>query len=284
MNVLVTGATGQVGSRLVPRLIDAGESVRVLVRDAARPTAVTLAARGAELVVGDLTDADALRRAVDGQHAVVHSAAIFRSLPDEQTAFAVNTHATVALAEAAFTVGASRFVFLSTSLVYGNGHRGPQTEDAEPLPSAFGGHYPASKLAAERALRQLHADAGLDLRVLRLAFVYGDGDPHLESAMSRPAHPAARLRLVHHADLAQAVLRALRADGLAGRTYNIGDDAGLSYAEIFAFHRATIADDAFAAPVGDLFFGVADTSRARAELGFRPLFPTAYTARDVGAL
>src|SRR5215218_2625491 len=92
MSILVTGATGRVGSRFVRRLVAEGEPVRVLVRGGE--------VAGAQTVVGDLRDADDRRRALDAVDAVVHLAAAFRGVPDEE-AIAVNHEATVALARAA---------------------------------------------------------------------------------------------------------------------------------------------------------------------------------------
>ena len=69
MKILVTGATGKVGSRFVPRLLARGYDVRVLVRDAAK--AGDLAALGAELAIGDLFDETTLAPAVAGVDAVV---------------------------------------------------------------------------------------------------------------------------------------------------------------------------------------------------------------------
>jgi uncharacterized protein YbjT (DUF2867 family) len=106
----LTAIDRRVGSRFVPRLLDHGDDVRVLARDAGR--AESLRARGAEVVAGDLRDADALRRAVKGVAAVVHLGASFRGLPDEE-AVAVNRDATVALATAAARAGVARFVLAS---------------------------------------------------------------------------------------------------------------------------------------------------------------------------
>jgi nucleoside-diphosphate-sugar epimerase len=259
MRTLVTGATGRVGSRFVPRLLEQGEEVIVLVREAARGE--PLRRRGAEVVAGDLRDADSGRRAVDGVDAVVHLAASFRGVPDEE-AVAVNRTATVALARAAVDAGVGRLL--------------------SPMAA-----YPASKAAAEDALRELHRSDGLGLRVARLAFVYGEGDPHLgESLMWARRWPAhKRLHLVHHADVAQGLLRALRAGGVDGGTWNLADDAPVTAAELHQLNREPpTADPAGAPPDDDPWEGIVDTTRARAELGFRPIYPSVYTARDAGAL
>jgi uncharacterized protein YbjT (DUF2867 family) len=73
---LVTGGTGFVGPKVVKALRDRDQEVRCLVRDSVAGSAEVLAAWGCELVRGDMTDAAALRRAVEGCEAVVHLVAI----------------------------------------------------------------------------------------------------------------------------------------------------------------------------------------------------------------
>ncbi|NUR65202.1 MAG: NAD(P)H-binding protein, partial [Streptomyces sp.] len=177
MLTLVTGTTGQVGRRFVPRLLAqarGSERVRVLVRDAARGE--PFADLGADVVVGDLRDTDTLGKAVAGVDAVVNVAASFRGVSDEE-ARAVNHEAAIELGRAAQAAGVRRFVQVSTGLVYGTGRGRPLTEDDESRPGgAMWGAYPESKARAERELLALE---GLDVRVGRLPFVYGEGDPHL---------------------------------------------------------------------------------------------------------
>jgi nucleoside-diphosphate-sugar epimerase len=204
MKILVTGATGKVGSRLVRHLTERGDRVRALVRDPARATAML--GKGAEIVKGDLLDPASLAVAVRGVDAVVHAAAFFRGATPEQ-AHAVNDLGTQHLATAARAAAVRRFVFTSTGLVYGS--RGGQltNEDAPCNPVDA---YPVSKLAAERFLLSVE---GLDVCVLRLPFVYGDGDPHIEEVVPfmRVFAPTQRMSLGHHADVAQAVMRVLDA-------------------------------------------------------------------------
>ena len=71
MRCLVVGATGYIGSRLVPRLLDAGHAVRILVRDPARLDGQDWA-RAVEVERGDATDRDDVASACDGMDAVVH--------------------------------------------------------------------------------------------------------------------------------------------------------------------------------------------------------------------
>src|SRR5919108_4003262 len=122
MRVLVTGATGRIGRRFVPRLLQHVSAVRVLARDAGR--ADPLRERGAEVVLGDLREAGDRAAALDGADAVVHLGAAFRGVPDAE-ALAVNQAATVDLAAQA---GRRRFVLASTNLVYGPGRGRPARE------------------------------------------------------------------------------------------------------------------------------------------------------------
>jgi nucleoside-diphosphate-sugar epimerase len=275
MNILVTGATGKVGSRLARRLVQRGDRVRALVRDPAR--AADLAAGGVELAVGDLLHVDSLRPAVDGVGAVVHCAAFFRGATPEQ-AQAVNDRGTRRRAGAARDAGVSRFVFLSTGLVYGsNGGRLAREDD----PCAPTAAYPLSKLAAERFL--LACD-GLDTRVLRLPFVYGDGDPHIEEAipMMRGFSPGQRMSLSHHADVAQAVGLVLDAAVPPHRVYNVADDDAPDLATVFAAVGAPPPDGSDAAR-GRPFDALLDNRRIRDELGFRPKYPRLADALALGS-
>lgn len=251
------------------------------MRDAAR--AERFAELGAEVVTGDLRDAEALGKAVAGVDAVVNVAASFRGVPDEE-AWAVNRDAAVALAQAARTAGVQRFVQVSTGLVYGLGRGRPLTEDDEIRPGGeMWGAYTESKAAAEQELLALD---GLDVRIARLVFVYGEGDPHLAQSLRWAGGwaSAQRLQTVHHADVAQGLLRLLYAPGAAGRVYNIADDAPVTALDLHELNGVDL-------PVGmadrtdpDPWSGITSTRRIRRELGYRPLYPTVWAARDAGAL
>jgi len=265
MNILVTGATGKVGSRLARRLTQRGDRVRALVRDPAR--AAPLREHQVELALGDLLQVESLQAAVRGVDAVVHCAAFFRGATPEQ-AHAVNDLGTRQLADAARGAGVARFVFLSTGLVYGSNGGRPAREDDPCAPTVA---YPLSKLAAERFLL---ASEGLDVRVLRLPFVYGDGDPHIEEAlpMMRAFPPAQRMSVGHHADVAQAVARLLDAPAPAHRIYNVADDEAPDLATVFASVGAPPPDGSDPARARP-FEALLDTRRIRDDLGFKPTYP-----------
>jgi UDP-glucose 4-epimerase len=275
MKILVTGATGKVGSRLARRLAQRGDQVRALVRDEAR--AAGLRDHHIELVEGDLLEVDSLAAAVRGVDAVVHCAAFFRGATAEQ-AHAVNDLGTQHLASAARAASVQRFIFTSTGLVYGpNGGRPAREDD----PCAPMDGYPASKLAAERFLLAM---AGLDVCVLRLPFVYGDGDPHIDEAipMMRGFPPGQRMSIGHHADVAQAVVRLLDAPSPAHRVYNVVDDEAPDLATLFASVGAPPPDGSNAERARS-FDALMDGRRIREDLGFEPRFPRLADAIAAGA-
>ena len=98
MRWLVTGATGFIGTTLVERLLARNDEVRALVRDPGRAGA--LAAMGARLVRGDVSEPDSLADAVPDVDVVVHLAGLVKALTREQL-FAVNAEGTRSLARAA---------------------------------------------------------------------------------------------------------------------------------------------------------------------------------------
>jgi nucleoside-diphosphate-sugar epimerase len=269
--ILLTGATGLVGSRLLPRLADAGFPCRALVRrDIDEPAGVTV-------VRGDLDDPASLAPAIEGVDAVVHLAALFRT-QDDAAIWRANLDGTRNLI-AAVQAGApgARFVMASTGNVYDGDAPRPGREDDPCAPTHA---YPASKLAAEALLR----DSGLTWSILRLPFVYGDGDGHLAMiprlAPGLGLHPAHTYSVAHHRDVMTAVALAL-SGVMDGQVVNIADDAPVT-----VFQMAELAGDPIdgsAEPLADPWAGRMDVARAR-ELGFRPTVPTIYDAARDGIL
>jgi len=266
MKILITGATGKVGSRLAKRLAHQGHHVRALVRNSSR--AATLLGGQIELVDGDLLNHESLVTAVAGIAAIVHCAAFFRGATPEQ-AQAVNEQGTKHLADAARDANVERFVFLSTGLTYGsNGGRLADEDHAcNPVDA-----YPLSKLAAEKLLLRME---DIDVRILRLPFVYGDGDPHIEEAISfmRGFPPSQRMSIAHHADVAQAVSRLLDAAAPPHRIYNVVDDEAPDLAALFAAVGQPPPDGTTPERAA-AFSTLLDGRRIREDLKFKPIFPT----------
>lgn len=263
--VLITGTTGLVGSRLLPRLIADGHECRALVRGEKPPAA------GAALVRGDLDDPSTLVEAVRGVDAVVHLAALFRT-DDEDAIWRANLGGTRHLIDVATTHAPdARFVMASTGNVYDHDQLRPALESDSCSPTAA---YPASKVAAESLLRS----SGLTWSVLRLPFVYGDGDGHLASmptlAQRFGLHPAHTYSVAHHRDVAAAVRLAL-SGALDGRIANVTDDCPVTVYDMCRLAGSPI--EGSAAPLANPWAGRMDSSLLR-RLGFRPSVPTIWGA------
>lgn len=271
MKVLVTGATGLVGERLLPRLAAGGLDCHALVRRGGKiPPHVAV-------VEGDLFDPASLAKAVDGMAAIIHLAAVFRS-QDADLIWKSNLEGTRNLIAAAQAhAGAARFIMASTSNVYDRKGARPARECDVVAPEQA---YPASKVAAEKAL----ARSGLKWSIVRFPFVYGDGDGHLEMLPHHVEafgfHPAHHMSTIHHRDIATAVELAL-VGAFDGRIVNIADDAPLSIYELVGLAGGTMKPSA--EPANDPWFLHVDTSLAR-DLGFQPKVRTVHQAASEGIL
>jgi UDP-glucose 4-epimerase len=263
--VLITGASGLVGARLLLRLMEAGLNCRVLMR------AGNEAPAGADLVEGDLLDPASLAAAMKGVSAIIHLAALFRTA-DVEMIWKTNLEGTRHLIAAAKAhAPGARFIMASTSLVYPMDGRWPGREGDPVSPKL---DYPASKLAAEEELR----NSGLNWTIQRFGFVYGDADGHLESlpklAAAAKFHPALRISLIHHRDIATAMELAL-AGAMDGHVVNLTDEAPTSIYEL-----ARLVGEAMepsAEPLVNPWYLQMDGTLARL-LGFQPTVRTIYQA------
>lgn len=269
MTILITGATGLVGARLVPRLVEAGLACRMLLR-AGKPYP-----QRATAVTGDILDPSTLLDAVRGASAVVHLAAVFRT-SDIDLIWKSNLEGTRNLI-AAVKEGApdARFIMSSTSHVYNadNPHPGREEDPVDPQQA-----YPASKVAAERELRE----SGLNWSIIRFPFVYGDADGHLESLPQYVGnwHPAQRMSIIHHRDIAAAMKLAL--DGAFDkRVVNVADEAPTSIYELMGLLDTKLGLSS--QPLANPWYLHVDSSLARS-LGFRPSVRTVYQAQQEGLM
>jgi len=206
--LLLTGATGLVGSTLLARLLAEGTEVRCLVRDPRRLGAQRVRV---QIALGDLTDPPSFRNALRGVHTVVHLAASIRDQPHGSIE-ELNGIATWRMVEAAERQGVERFVFFSAL--------GASTHHRTRLLRA--------KALAEQAVRE----ANVRSIVFAPSIVYAPGDPWLtllERMALAPVMPVsgrgrAAFQPIWADDVAACVLAALRADGEAGK--ELGPGAG----------------------------------------------------------
>ena len=173
--VLVTGGAGFIGRALVTALLAEGRRVRVLVRRA--DAAASLAALGAESMVGDLLDPAAMQRAAAGVTSVFHLAGrLFAPAVPAQEYQRLHVDATVALLEACAANRLESFVLCSTTGVHGPTGPAPAREDDPGHPQNA---YETTKADAERAAIVVASRAAFPLIIARPGLVYGPGDRHL---------------------------------------------------------------------------------------------------------
>ena len=272
--ILVTGATGFVGSRAVARWVRAGARVRVLVR---APAAI----EGVETVVGDLLDAGSLERAVRGVDAVVH-AAVDES-GDVERMRAVNVAGTRALAEAALAAGCRRFVHVSTCGVYALEGVDVVTESTPTWPEERIGEltYGVTKAQAEAVLQEVAA-RGLHVVVLRPPNVLGAHPRSIfcerlaglvrDGGVGYALDGCTTWPWVHVENLVDALELALRRDVAPGRVYTIvdGHTTWRAFLQTYADWFGVEVHPREPRPPYDLFRGRFATERARDELGYEP--------------
>lgn len=163
--VFVTGATGFLGGALALRLADEGAHVRALARMPRKAEAPLK--HGIEICEGDVTDAEAMRRLVEGCHTVFHAAAAMNG--DYAKQRAVNVEGTRNLVRAAADADVKRFVHVSSVSVYGYRCAGDITENMPPSPGAD--PYALTKAEAERVV----AEGNIAYTIIRPGMIYGAG-------------------------------------------------------------------------------------------------------------
>ncbi len=218
--ILVTGATGFIGARVVHELRARAVGVRALVHSPAR--AGSLANWDVELVEGDVGDPASLRSAAEGCEGIVHLVAIITGR--EADFERVMAQGTRNLVEAAREAGTKRLVLMSAIGV----------DD----PGASGIPYFEAKREMERTVRR----SGLEFVILRPSFVFGDGGAlrtFLRLARRSPVTPiigdgTQRIQPVWVDDLARAVADLLERPDVPGRTLELGGPEVVTWNELWA--------------------------------------------------
>jgi nucleoside-diphosphate-sugar epimerase len=173
MKCLVTGGTGFTGKALCLRLLKEGHAVVSLDYKEGLKTG-ELRQAGAEVIIGSVTDAAIVARAMAGIDTVYHLAAAFREMNVPNSFYdEVNVGGMRTVADAAVKAGVRRLIYCSTCGVHGNIDNPPAGEDAPIQPADY---YQRTKYQGEEAL-QAYTAKGLKWTILRPAAIYGPGDP-----------------------------------------------------------------------------------------------------------
>ncbi len=306
MTVLVTGATGFLGTALVTELVKRGEEVRVLARDEQK--ARQQFGEAVTIITGEITDATEVERAVDGASIIYHLVGRLYH-PSVPTELYRQTHVEgtrILLAACKGQSQLKRIVHCSTTGVHGATGTKPAAEDA---PFAPTNPYEATKLEAELLALQAYKEDGLPVSVARPGLVYGPGDLHLlgffasiKKGLFRVIDGGkALLHPIYIDDMTTAFLLCAEKPEAAGRSYNIAGERPVTIRELAAaiaraqgktlpggsipLWLANLASDIFAITPGMqgerapltrsrvaflTHSRVYDISRARSELGFAP--------------
>ena len=253
MRILVTGASGFVGTALCRELLARGHTVRAAVRRLVPPSAVP--PRLQQILVPDIGAEFDRSALVDGVATVVHLAAIaHRSSLDDAELRRVNCDAAIRLAEAA-AGSVRRFVFLSSVKVHGeDSGSGTYAEDdaLDPRDS-----YGRSKLEAERALTDTAARCGVELVIVRPPLVYGPGVKAnflrllgwIDSGLPLPfASVHNRRSLVYVGNLVDAIARLAEHPAARG-PFLVGDDESVSTPELVSRIASVLGRPARLLPV-----------------------------------
>lgn len=300
MTILLTGSGGAIGRFVLERLAARDETVVALdLRLGDAPPA-----DGPARVVfeqGDIRDDEHVRKVIR-KHRVKRIAHLAAALPDQCEAHPVdavdvNVRATALLCDAAVSAGVQRFVFASSKGVY----RRVEGRHAHPEFAPLDESYPIgpqrvydiTKYAAEQLGLRYAAEQGLDFMALRFASTYGPGRGHhggatIRSAMVEDAFFGRPRRIdrggdqsddfVYTRDIAQAIDKALTAEGVKSRIFNIGSGRLATLRDGAATLTSLLPEaDLSVGPGLDYGTGTGryclfDITRARNELGYEPEF------------
>ena len=228
--VLVTGATGMLGRRLVPRLLESGYDVCAVVRDAA--SAADLESQGADLCVGDLSAPESIEPALSDAEIVVHAAAHVGDWGPADKYRAVNVVALEKLVTAAQRIGRlNRWIQVSSLGVYGSRHHFG-TDESEPIVVRGIDGYTQTKAEAEVVLRRYMDEWQFPAVILRPGFIYGPGDRHVLPRLIEKLHDGSLkligsgerlLNNIYVDNLVDAILLAMDNDEAVGEAFNLRD-------------------------------------------------------------
>jgi UDP-glucose 4-epimerase len=287
-SVLVTGGAGFIGSALVRRLAERGDGVRVY-DNLSTGRAEHVDGTGAELVQGDVRDAEALERAMRGCDVVFHLAAgtgVIPSIEDPFADFDLNARGTLAALWASRRAGVARFVFSSSNAPLGAGAY-PASEDKPIAPLS---PYGASKAAGEAYCSAFSGAYGLEAVAVRFSNAYGPRSAHKANVI-----PVFIRRLldgeelvvygdgtqtrdfVFVTDLADGLLLAADVDGIGGDVFQLASGVETSVNALVALLAEIAGHDPAVRREpprpGEILRNYSLIEKARLRLGYSPAVP-----------
>jgi nucleoside-diphosphate-sugar epimerase len=239
--VLVTGATGYIGSHLVRQLLREGAQVRALVRNPVKASA--LEKLGAEIHTADFSRPVSLPDVVNGCRVVFHAAGAVNEFRPYSYYRAVNVEGTRALAKAAAEARVERFIHTSSVVVYG-AHAGKDVNESSPYRKS-GFPYADTKLEGEKVVRRMVEERGLPAVIVQPSEVYGPEDPSWiirplgminKGKMVLVSRGSGLIQPIYIDDVVRGILRAA-GKGIIGQSYIICGSEAVTLREFFDYHR-----------------------------------------------
>jgi UDP-glucose 4-epimerase len=291
--VLVTGGAGFIGSHIVDRLLAGGMKVVVLdnLQEGRFENIQQHSGDNNFLFVrGDVRDSRIVRNTVRDVDAVIHQAALVsvpQSVADPILTNDVNVGGTLNLVKASMDFHVKRFVYASSSAIYGNADTVPINEGFPPRPAS---PYGVSKLAAENYVTMFHEVFGIETVCLRYFNVYGPRQACsqysgvISQFLNRIAENAPLVifgdgkqtrDFVHVQDVAEANILALEAKQISEGRFNIATGVATTLDELatmlLRITSRTHSEIVHSNPrKGDIRHSVADISEARRKLHYTP--------------
>ncbi|MFH1835211.1 MAG: NAD(P)-dependent oxidoreductase [Methanobacteriota archaeon] len=237
--MLVTGAPGWLGTRLIEVLCEQGEQVRCLILEDADVS--ILQKMGVELVVGDVRDATSLKKAVEGVESVFHCAGIIHPKIHVNDFYEINTTGTQNMLDASVEGGVKKFIYVSSNSAQGF-NVNKETLMVEDGPCRPTSEYGKSKYLAEEKVRGFQDSGKIQTVILRPCWYYGPRQPARMTKlmnMIKSGRPllfgnGLNLRSMTYIDnLVDALLLVESNDKANGQTYWIGDEKPHTTLEIY---------------------------------------------------
>jgi dihydroflavonol-4-reductase len=228
MRVFVTGGTGFIGGKVVRQLRERGDEVSCLVRDPAKGE--KLKAQGCELIAGDLGDAAAIRRGMEGCDAVIHVAAMYEvGIPKSQhpEMHAANVEGTELVLRSALEAKVPKVVYVSTVGAFGNTQKKVVDETYKHPGQGFTSYYEQTKWEAHKIAERMSTEEGLPCVIVQPGGVYGPEDTSqvadllgefLAGKLPLLPFPELGVCMTHVDDIAAGILLALE-KGKPGEDY-----------------------------------------------------------------
>ena len=284
--VLLTGGCGFIGSEVAKQLSSIGARVTIFDNLSSGKEEYIHALSNVNLIRGDLTDESAVKSAAENKEFILHLAAL-PFIPDSyyypKDFFDVNVNGTINLALAGKK--AKRFVYVSSSEVYGSARYTPMDENHPLIPQST---YSVSKLAAERVVYTIHKEHDLPAVIIRPFNSFGPNitQPYIIPEITNQlvdGNTEVKLGNINSkrdftfvSDTARAIIMSLVAEGIVGETINIGSERAVTIKDLVKLialilsKDVSITIDPSRIRPSDVETLICDYSKASRLLGWQP--------------